>query len=162
LTQSGIRVPKDDPIFEALGTADELNTVLGWCRCACSIDWMVGGKSVSAILLNVQNHIFTIQKKKIPQKSVKQIEEQIAIIDEQIPEITSFFVPGGSELSARLDIARAVSRRAERRLVSLNSSEKEISEYTLTYSNRLSSLLYGLVRLVNYKEKNEEQKPEYI
>jgi len=147
-------VSKDAPIFETLGTMDELNTVLGWCRSVCAIDWLVGEKMISAILLDVQNHLFTIQaelagaKKSIPAKEVSQMENIIVIIDEQLPEIKSFFVPG--------------SRRAERRIVVLNNSDKKISEYTMKYTNRLSSLLYALVRFVNYQTDTDEQSPKYV
>jgi len=166
-TESDSRVSKDDAIFEALGTVDELNTVIGWCRSACAIDWFVGDQSVSSILLDVQHHLFTIQaelagaEKSIPEKNVQQIEVRIIIIEEKIPEITTFFVPGGSELSSRLDIARAVSRRAERRLVALEE-EKKVSGFTLAYANRLSSLLYALVRFVNHNTDVDEQPPEYV
>lgn len=166
-TKNKERLPKDDAVFEALGTVDELNTVLGWCRVACTTDWIAGDKTISAILLDVQHHLFTIQaelagaKKNIPAKNIKQIEERIAIIEEQLPEITTFFVPGGNELSSRLDIGRAVSRRAERRLVSLNGDRK-LSEQTLVYANRLSSLLYALTRFVNHKTDIQEQPPEYV
>ena len=166
-TPSGERVPKSSPIFEALGTVDELNTTVGWCRVGCGVDWMVGDRTMSAILLDVQNHLFTIQAelagagKHIPATHVTDIEIRIAIIEEQLPEITTFFVPGGTELSARLDMARAVSRRAERRLVELSADERALSEHTLKYANRLSSLLYALVRFVNHKVGSHEQPPEY-
>jgi len=167
-SKKGERVFKDAPVFEALGTVDELNTVLGWCRSACSTDWFVGDKSVGDILVDVQHHLFTIQAelagadKSIPEQNVHHIESRIIIIEEKIPEITTFFVPGGSELSSRLDVARAVSRRAERRLVTLNEEGREVSEYTLMYANRLSSLLYALVRFVNHNSSVEEQPPEYV
>jgi len=167
-TKAGERVSKNDPVFEALGTVDELNTIVGWCRSACSVDWFVADKSIGAILLDVQHHLFTIQaelagaKKSIPAKNVREIEGSIIVIEEKLPEITTFFVPGGNELSSRLDIARAVSRRAERTLVALNGSDVKLSENTLTYANRLSSLLYALVRFVNHNVDTEEKPPEYV
>ena len=167
-TKAGERVPKSAPVFEALGTFDELNTIVGWCRVACAIDWLVGEKTTSTILLDVQEHLFTIQaelagaKKKIPAKNIKDIEALIAAIDEQLPEIATFFVPGGNELSARLDIARTVSRRAERSLVCVIEDGTKISAHTLTYANRLSSLLYALVRFVNHKCDIQDVPPSYI
>ena len=167
-SKSGERVAKNTPIFEALGTVDELNTIIGWCRAGCSVDWLVVDKTVGTILLDVQQHLFTIQaelagaKKKIPIKNVRELETLIEVIEKELPEVTSFLIPGGSELSSRLDIARAVSRRAERRLVDLSENGKKISEHTLTYANRLSSLLYALVRFINYRSGSEEQSPEYI
>lgn len=168
-SESGVRVSKSSAIFEALGTLDELNTVVGWCRIACSTDWMVGEKSISILLLEMQQHLFTIQAevagagKSIPVDNIRNIEERIQLIEEQLPEIKTFFVPGGTELSARLDIARTVSRRAERRLVEiLEKGERSVSEHTLAYANRLSSLLYALVRLVNHRERIVEQSPKYV
>ncbi len=165
---SGKRVGKDSAIFEALGTLDELNAVVGWCRAACSVDWLIGERTVANMLLDVQHHLFTIQAelagadKRIPEEHVRGIEQRIALIEGELPEIHSFFVPGGTELSARLDVARAVSRRAERRLVALTADDRELSEWTLAYANRLSSLLYALVRLVNHRTGTDELPPDYI
>ncbi len=162
-TKAGVRLPKDSPVFEALGTVDELNTTIGWCRCACVVDWMVGSSTMSEILLNVQNNLFVIQAelagagKCIQESDIKDMEHSIASIESRLEKIDSFFVPGGTELSARLDIARAVSRCAERRCI----SAKLLSECSLTYMNRLSSLLYALVRLVNSETNTQEQAPSY-
>ena len=168
-SKSGERIGKESGIFEALGTVDELNTVLGWCRAGCTVDWLVGEKTIRALLEDVQHHLFTVQAelagagKSIPKQHVTDLEERIAIIEGKLPEITTFFVPGsGGEISARLDVARAVSRRAERTLVRVASNERELSEHTLAYANRLSSLLYALVRFVNHMEGVEEQPPEYV
>ena len=167
-SKKGERVSKASPIFEALGTLDELNAVVGWCRAGCAIDWLVGDKSIASVLLDVQHHLFTIQaelagaEKSIPEAQVRDIEARIKLIEKELPEITTFFVPGGSELSTRLDLARAVSRRAERRLVTLSETDRALSEYTLAYANRLSSLLYALVRLVNHRADTEEVPPEYV
>lgn len=166
-SKSGERVSKGSLIFEALGTVDELNTVVGWCRAGCVLDWLAGEKTVGDILLDVQHHLFTIQAelagapKHIPLKNVRELENRIAAIEATLPEITTFFVPGGNELSARLDIARTVARRAERRLVDLHENEKKLSQHTLTYANRLSSLLYALVRFVNERSGEAEQAPKY-
>lgn len=167
-TPTGERLSKASPEFEALGTVDELNTLVGWCRSACTIDWLVGDTRTSQMLLDVQHHLFTVQAelagagKSIPKKNITDIEKLIAEIEKELPEIKTFFVPGGSELSSRLDIARAVSRRAERRVVEVHESGANIGEHTLTYMNRLSSLLYALVRLVNHRSSTDEQPPEYV
>ena len=79
-----------------------------------------------------------------------------------MPPIKTFLVPGGTELSARLDIARAVARRAERRLVTLHESgERTVSESSRAYANRLSSLLYALTRLTNHRAGIVENPPQY-
>ncbi|MDP2650243.1 MAG: cob(I)yrinic acid a,c-diamide adenosyltransferase [bacterium] len=166
-TPRGKRESKAQPVFEALGTVDELNACVGWCRAGCTVDWFIKGTRISAVLLDVQHHLFTIQAelagagKAIPEEHVSTLEALIKNIEEELPEIKTFFVPGGTELSARLDVARTVTRRAERRLVALSEGGMELSPHTLAYANRLSSLLYALVRLVNERTGTEEQPPEY-
>lgn len=167
-SRKGERVSKSDPVFEALGTIDELNTVIGWCKAGCGIDWMVGDKHISAILLDVQHVLFTVQaelagaEKYIPHENIDKIEHLIHIIEQQLPPIDTFLIPGANELSARIDIARTVARRAERVLIAVHDGGVEITEDTRAYLNRLSSLLYALVRFVNYKLDADEQPPEYL
>src|SRR3989338_2731230 len=167
-TPSCVRVAKSSPIFECLGQLDELNTLAGWCKVAIPEDFLVEERQCREILHDVQNHIFTIQaevagaKKSIPQASVETISTLINAIEKELPEIKTFFVPGGTELSARLDITRAVARRAERRIVMLQESgERIISESSRAYSNSLSSLFYALTRLVNHRAGITEIPPEY-
>jgi len=167
-SQSGQRVSKTSPIFECLGMLDELNTLAGWCKVAIPKDFAVEGKIGKELLHDVQNHLFTIQAevagapKSVPQESVKELSALINAIEKQLPEIKTFFVPGGTEFPARLDVARAVPRRAERRLITLHESgERAVSESSRAYANRLSSLFYALTRLANHHAGIQEQPPEY-
>lgn len=167
-TPSGQRVSKSSPVFECLGQLDELNTIVGWCKVACPEDFVVRGRECKKILHEVQDHLFTIQAeaagapKSVPSASVESLGALISEIEKELPAVKSFLVPGGTELSARLDIARAISRRAERRLVTLHESgERTISESSRAYANRLSSLFYALTRLVNHQAGIEETPPEY-
>lgn len=164
----GIRVTKSAPIFECLGQLDELNSLVGWCKAACPDDFMVQQQKVKLILHDVQNFLFTIQAevagapKSVPLSSVEQLGVLIKGIEDSLPPVTSFLVPGATELSARLDIARAVARRAERRLVTLQESgEREVSASSRAYANRLSSLLYALTRLANRDAGASEEAPAY-
>jgi len=164
----GTRVSKSSPIFETLGMLDELNTLTGWCRVATPRELSVGEKTVHDILLVVQDHLFTLQAevagapKLISQTSTDSMNEIIQTIEKSLPEVKSFLVPGGTEFSARLDIARAVSRRVERRLVQLHESgERAISDSSRAYANRLSSLFYALVRLENHRAGISERPPVY-
>ena len=76
--------------------------------------------------------------------------------------IKTFFISGGSELATLFDIARTISRRAERRVVGVVEEGKiEIGEFTKSYLNRLSSLLYALARLSNHKAGIREEGPDY-
>lgn len=165
----GQRITKANPVFETLGMLDELNTLVGWCKACCPDDVVTQGQKVKMLLHDVQNHLFTLQaevagaQKSIPLSSVEMLGQLIHRIEAEMPPITSFLVPGGTELSARLDIARAVSRRAERRVVTLHESgERTVSESSRAYANRLSSLLYALTRLVNHRAGIEENPPEYL
>lgn len=164
----GKRVSKSSPIFEALGMLDELNTLIGWCRVVARREPEAGGKSAYDMLLDVQDHLFTLQAevagtaKSIAQESVDSMNTRINDIEKSLPEVKTFLVPGGTECSARLDIARAVSRRVERRLIQLHESgERAISDSSRAYANRLSSLLYALVRLENHSAGISERPPEY-
>jgi cob(I)alamin adenosyltransferase len=167
-TPSGVRVTKSSPIFECLGQLDELNTIVGWCKVACPPDFLVEGRKGSELLHEVQDFLFTIQaeaagaQKSVPQESVEALSALITRIEKSLPEVKSFLVPGGTELSARIDIARAISRRAERRLVTVHESgDRPISETSRAYANRLSSLFYALTRLANHQAGISEQPPQY-
>lgn len=164
----GVRVTKSSPIFECLGQLDELNAITGWCRVACPEDFSFQKRNGSEILHEVQDHIFTIlaevagAQKSVPQESTEKISELIKAIESDLPEVKSFLVPGGTEFSARLDIARAVSRRAERRLVTIHESgDRTVSESSRAYANRLSSLFYALTRLANNRAGVSETPPDY-
>lgn len=167
-TKAGVRVSKSSAVFECLGMLDELNTLTGWCKVATTKDFLVCGRPCKEILHEVQDHLFTIQaevagaQKSVVQTSTEKLSALINEIEKELPEIKTFLVPGGTELSARLDIARAVSRRVERRLVALNESgERAISDGSRAYANRLSSLFYALVRLQNHRSGITESPPQY-
>lgn len=167
-TPSGQRMGKTSPIFEALGMLDELNCLTGWCKAGCPEDFQAEGRSGKIILRDVQDHLFTIQaevagaEKSVPQESVERLGVLISAIERSLPPVTTFLVPGGTEFSSRLDIARAVSRRVERRLVGLHESgERQVSASSRAYANRLSSLFYALTRLANNRSGIEEAPPEY-
>lgn len=164
-----VRVSKSSPIFECLGQLDELNTVTGWCKVGVPDDFAVDGQSGKDILRSVQDHLFTIQAevagapKTVPAESVEAVNTLIKSIESQLPEVKTFLVPGGTEFSARLDIARAISRRAERRLVMLNESgDRAVSESSRAYANRLSSLFYALTRFANHLAGAVESPPQYL
>ncbi len=183
-TPSGARVLKSSPIFECLGQLDELNTIVGWCKVEAQGKRQIKGKSgvrdlktsdnwfgkrnIAEILHEVQDYLFTIQAevagapKSVPEESVEALSILINAIEKELPEIKTFLVPGGTEFSARLDIARALSRRAERRLVTLHESgERSIAESSRAYVNRLSSLFYALTRLANHLAGIVEKPPSY-
>lgn len=165
----GARKTKSAPVFECLGQLDELNATIGWCRIACPVDLEILGTKVIDLLHEVQDHLFTLQAeaagadKLIPQASVEKLGEIIQGIEKELPETHSFLLLGQTEFSARLDIARAMSRRAERRVVILNESgDRTMSDGSKAYANRLSSLLYALARLANHRTGIVEDSPKYL
>lgn len=162
------RASKSSCQTEALGALDEINTLLGVCRAkAKNTDIQIDGKPISAILEEVQQNLFIIQAavagadKKITQAKIDEIEKIIDFIEKELPPIKTFFLPGATELSAFLDYARAVARRTEREVVRFSEKEREVSPEILSYLNRLSSLLYALVRIVNLRAGVKEIPPTY-
>ncbi|MEK9176789.1 MAG: cob(I)yrinic acid a,c-diamide adenosyltransferase [Patescibacteria group bacterium] len=142
------RFAKDSPVYEALGTLDELNSLLGICR-AKSAD---GGFGVLAEeIRKAQEALFVIQaeiagaEKTIRQERIAALESAVDIIERFVGNPHSFIVPGATELSGFLDYARAVSRRAER-AVTAASRIRPVSSESHAFMNRLSSLLYALAR----------------
>lgn len=161
------RASKSSCQTEALGALDEINTLLGLCRAkAKNAEIQIEGKSIYAILEMVQQNLFIIQAavagadKKITQAKIDEIEKIVDSIERELPPIKTFFLPGATELSALLDYARAVSRKTERRVVK-QSEKSKVAPEILQYLNRLSSLLYALVRIVNSRSGVKEIPPTY-
>ena len=165
----GERFSKASWRAEVLGVLDELNSLLGVCKTkAGDSEIKIEGKTISNILEQVKQVLFIIKAvlagapKAISQDKVDFLEKIIDSIEEELPPITTFFLAGGTELSSILDYTRAVSRRTERRVVRYAEvSEIEIKPEIRSYLNRLSSLLYALVRIVNLKSDVEEIPPNY-
>ena len=151
----GQRLGKEDLRVEAYGTADELNSALGLAAAACSFD------EISSIINLLQRRLFDLgadlctpnatevqQPVRIEPQHVAELEKMIDQISAQLPPLTSFVLPGGTELSARLHQSRAICRRAERRIVALARNEP-IGDHVLPFMNRLSDLLFVLARRAN-------------
>lgn len=167
LDRKGLR--KDVPLFEALGTLDELNSFLGVCKAyANQVDKGLNIEKFDLVFVceEIQQHLFIIQAelagsdKKISKRHVARLEEITDNIEQELPQIKSFLLSGATLLSAYFDYARTVARRAERRIISLEK-EKDISDPLRSYMNRLSSALYALARLSAYKNGADESAPKY-
>ncbi len=156
----GKRVQKDALVIEALGSLDEVNSWLGVCKTKTN------DTALTEYLLGMQQDLFIIQaevggaKVSLKKEKVDRLEEIITTIDAVVPKQHVFCIPGGTDISAYLDYARTVARRAERSVVAYNK-EQPVNEFILTYMNRLSSTLYAMARYVNVKEGCPEKEPTY-
>src|SRR5579862_8433862 len=156
----GKRVRKDNLRVSAYGDIDETNAAIGIAR-----SYIVEGSSGSREILNyidqvletVQNKLFSLgatlagsedQNYSIKEADLDYLEKCIDHMDEHVQPIKAFILPYGTDLSARLHLARTVARRAERSIVSL-SAEEPVDPNILAYANRLSDFLFTLARFAN-------------
>ncbi len=163
------RMSKSSVIAEALGTLDEINSFLGTCKTDKDAERsLLDGKSFADMIGWIQQNLFIVQAhvagadKTIADEKIKHMEEAIDSIEKELPPIKTFFVSGGTEFAAKMDFARALSRRAERRVVGVAEEKKTVvAPEILTFLNRLSSLLYALARLANHKSGITGEPPTY-
>lgn len=166
------RFPKGSPIYDALGTLDELNTFLGICRAkSLSLGEKAGVKKkidIPVEVLKIQQCLFVIQAelagagKTIVKTQIEELESTINLIEKKVGNPRSFIVPGTTELSGLFDFARATARRAEREVIKIRA--REISPESMAYLNRLSSFLYAVARYVARAASGkavEEVRPTY-
>lgn len=149
----GARVPKDGPRIAAIGDVDEANAAIGLARVAAH----GGDKAIDDILARAQNELFDLGAElarpdgggpEIQPVQVARLESEIDRVNMGLGKLDSFVLPGGTELAARLHVARTVTRRAERSVVALAGSE-QVGEALRTYLNRLSDLLFVMARAAN-------------
>ena len=165
----GARVRKDHARIEAYGTIDELNALLGMVR-AQELP-----PELSTLLETFQNDLFTLGAElatpapgehdmpRVAENDVARLEKQIDHFEALLPQLKQFILPSGNSAGTTLHLARAVCRRAERRVATLQESGTEVVSATiLVYLNRLSDLLFVLARFVNQQAGQPEipwQKP---
>jgi cob(I)alamin adenosyltransferase len=159
----GSRVPKLDCRIGAFGTVDELNSLLGLVLAADPPD------AIREVLERVQNELFDVgadtsvpfgvaDRLRVAQTQIDALEADCDRFNADLPELRSFVLPGGSEAAARLHVARAVCRRAERDV--LDAAEQvEINPLVIAYLNRLSDLLFILARTANLGSDEPLWKP---
>jgi cob(I)alamin adenosyltransferase len=146
----GSRVSKLDPLVRAFGAVDELNSIVGWTQVTAGDER----------LARIQNELFDLGadlcvpyavgdgKLRITQAYVDRLEADCDEANASLPELRSFVLPGGSEAAARLHVARAACRHAERDVLDA-ARERAINPLALVYLNRLSDLLFILARAAN-------------
>ncbi|MCC7007206.1 MAG: cob(I)yrinic acid a,c-diamide adenosyltransferase [Acidobacteria bacterium] len=154
----GTRVSKADPRVEACGDVDELGSWLGLVRRsidAADLAEILDAAqrdlfALGALLADPQHRISPrIEKAAIGPDAVVRLEGWIDRLDAELPPLRRFILSGGSEVGASLHIARAVCRRAERRIVSVEPDA--VRDLAVTYTNRLSDLLFTMARAANHR-----------
>jgi cob(I)alamin adenosyltransferase len=157
----GGRVAKDDPRTEAYGTLDEANALLGVARAACGQEQPELGEDILAL----QHELFVAgaelatapaasdrlegEVSQVTDEAVEKLERRIDHYMDQVDLPPQFVIPGGTELSAALDVARSALRRAERRVVTLRDAEGLASDTVLRFLNRASDLLFAMARFAD-------------
>jgi cob(I)alamin adenosyltransferase len=146
----GTRVSKLDPLVRAYGAVDELNSILGWAQVEVQ----------DTRLRRIQNELFDLGadlsvpfvegdgKLRVTQSMIDALERDCDDANAPLVELRSFVLPGGSEGAARLHVARAACRRAERDVLAAGE-ERELHPLAVVYLNRLSDLMFILARAAN-------------
>jgi cob(I)alamin adenosyltransferase len=155
----GGRVSKSHPRVSAYGEVDELNAWLGWAF------GQVKEGSIRVRLAGIQPDLFTIGAHlatpaeprgrppalpALPAARAAQFEQWIDEADDELPELRTFILPGGTAGASALHVARTVCRRAERAVIALKESE-DVAAEIVVYLNRLSDLLFAWARLENHR-----------
>ena len=155
----GSRCPKFSARINAMGQVDEANSAIGLAVCA------ITEEGHRALLTRVQNDLFDLGADlatlaadddftpsemvlRIVPAQAEWLEAQIDALNERLEPLTSFVLPGGTEAAARIHVARATTRAAERAMVAL-AGETPVNPAALAYINRLSDLLFVLARVAN-------------
>jgi cob(I)alamin adenosyltransferase len=154
----GGRVDKDDTRVEAYGTVDEVNCFVG--QAIQELDQELF-KDVLDDLEKIQHELFDCggdlanvsdkRELKLHQESIDYLEKKIDEYIEEAPELERFILPGGTKPSASIHIARTVTRRAERLVVTLLKTDPKTPELALMYLNRLSDYFFALARVINFR-----------
>jgi cob(I)alamin adenosyltransferase len=167
----GTRVPKHHIRIESYGTVDELNSWVGLIR-----DQEIDSYT-NLLLQNIQDRLFTLGAilatdpekatlksgkerlniPKITEKDIRLLEKEMDMMNESLPPMTHFVLPGGHQTVSFCHIARTVCRRAERLATHLNENEP-VDELVLKYLNRLSDYLFVLARKLSHDLQAKEIK----
>lgn len=153
----GARLPKDHIRIEAYGTVDELNAVIGWLMST------ITDKETESLLQTIQSRLFTVGSNlasdpgknmitpDLQNEDLSLIEQTIDAMQEELPPLKHFILPGGSPSVSAAHLARTVCRRAERRCVSL-AQTSAVEDMIILYLNRLSDFFFVLARWLGAKD----------
>ena len=157
----GRRVPKSGPTVRAMGAVDELASMIGLCRAACgrgAAEHIAGeleriqgeAMAVCGILAGATGGLDSCRL------GTERLERLIDASEGRLARLTTFILPGGCELACRLNVARAVCRRAEREVVAWAEARPPAQPEVGAYLNRLGDALFVLARLANHDAGVEE------
>jgi len=153
----GSRIPKNHPRAEAMGEVDELN-----CQMGMLIAQLPEDDPLQPLLTRIQHDLFDIGGElavpgfeMVKPERVADLEATLDQYNDDLPALKNFILPGGSVAAAQAHLARAMCRRAERRLVTLHQQEP-INETPRLYINRLSDLLFVLARVLSRRNGGSE------
>jgi len=155
------RVSKDSPRVEAYGTIDELNSYLGVILADCRDSMTTKSLKVIQKMLFVASADLASESgsSKVPRISSAETRKIESMTDEllaRLPTLRNFVLPGGTRLAAELHFARAICRRAERRVVGASKGQK-LNPELIPFMNRLSSYLFNLARAANAAKGKKEE-----
>ena len=153
----GSRVPKDDARVEAYGTVDEANSTIGMILAEDSVD-----DRIRDVLTEVQHDLFELGGElcipghtAVTADYIERLERELDALNEPLPPLKDFILPGGGRAAAACHLARTVVRRAERRAQTL-AHASDVRPEVLRYLNRLSDLLFVIARTVARDESGQE------
>jgi cob(I)alamin adenosyltransferase len=151
----GGRVAKSNGRIDCVGAVDELNAALGWVAVTARAELAEYLQAAQNDLFVIGSHLAVPESTPVPghlppieEAIVGRLEMQIDTAETDLEPLRNFILPGGSELAARLHLARTICRRAERRLVSF-AEDRPTPQVIVTYLNRLSDWLFVQARLAN-------------
>lgn len=167
---TGKRLYKNDPILEAIGTIDECNSAIGVALSFLKSESIFNTAReqlayIQCSLFDVGAALATprtsameskIERTRFDQEATTLLEKWIDEMEEQLPKLTAFILPGGHSSGATLHLARSICRRAERLVVPLNQ-QAEVADSVLIYLNRLSDYLFVASRAINHLLKLSEK-----
>lgn len=159
----GKRVAKNHLRIEAYGTIDELNSFIGLIRDVAPC------RDYHETLQNIQDQLFgigsqlalpagntKIKLEELKETEVVKLEKAIDAMNQELPELRNFIVPGGDVSASYSHVARSICRRAERRVVELQQVTDEVDEAIIHYLNRLSDYLFTQARYYTMRNKGTE------
>ncbi len=151
----GSRLVKDAPVICAIGEVDELNSLLALVACHAPAEFFEEIRQIQNELFNIGAEL-SMGQGMLQQSCVDELEVSLDKLNEKLPALKEFILPGGGLAASHCHVARSVCRRVERSLVVLNKADVEVNAITMAYINRLSDYLFVLARAISKYEGESE------